>query len=273
MMKVSLSSAAAHRRDCLGLDPEALPGDRDDERHVPVLLREVPQRRAHLDPRLAADPLQPRQRRYVLHIHRVHAPHVDLAQDPAEVPPAAGAVAVVGGRPPMGEVRVAAQRRDLHDERVASLAQVREQHLEWEVAGVERELLAVQPDLGAVVVALEAHLPEVARLLRRARQRELLAVPADRGAVLRGVLGVPVVGNRDRGPARQVLLVEPALLLADEGVVLAEVPRAAEQLAVRLALADQRRAAGPLDEQLGRDGRGSLGATGGRLATALCVGR
>ena len=85
--------------------------------------------------------------------------------------------------------------------------------------------------------------------------------------------GVPVVGDRDRGPAGQVVLVEPALLLADEGVVLAEVPGAAEQLAVRLALADQRRAAGPLDAQLGRDGRGRLGAAGGRLATALRVGR
>ena len=62
--------------------------------------------------------------------------------------------------------------------------------------------------------------------------------------------GVPVVRDRDRSPAGEVVLLEPALVLADEGVVLAEVPGAAEQLAVGLALADQRLAGGPLDAQL-----------------------
>ena len=71
-----------------------------------------------------------------------------------------------------------------------------------------------------------------------------------------------------------MVLREPALLLADEGVVLAEVPGPPEQLAVYLALADEGLAARLLDAQF-RSGllRRERGAAGGRLAAALRVRR
>ena len=255
--------APAERRDRLRVVADVPPVHVHHERDVAVALREVPQRGPHLDLRRAAHAPQPRQDVHVLHVDRVHVPHVDLAQDPAEVPPAARAVAVVGGRTPVREVGVAPQRRDLDDQRVAALLQVLQGHLEREVARVDStQPPAVEPQLGAVVVALEADLPELAgALLRRAlrlRHRELLAVPADRRAVLGGVGRVPVVRDRDGAPAREVVLRVPALVLADEAVVAAEVPGAAQELPVHLTLADQRLAAGLLHAQLGRHGRGYL---------------
>src|SRR6185503_20767312 len=116
---------------------------------------------------------------------------------------------------------------------------------EREVAGVDAaELLAVQPHLRAVVVALEADLPELASpllgLFRRVGKGEVPAVPADVRLVLGRVGGVPVVGDPDRGPAGQIVLGVPLRALADERVVLTEVPGAAEQLAVHLSLSDER---------------------------------
>ena len=152
----------------------------------------------------------------------------------------------------MRQVRAAAQRRDLHDERVATLPQrLAEVGLEREVAREAADRLAVEPHLRAVVGSLEADLPEVVFALGRLGQRELLAIPTDRGLVECRVGGVPVVRGADRRPAREVALGVPALVVADEGVVGAEVPDPAEQEAVGLPLVDERARLGLAHCELG----------------------
>ena len=122
---------------------------------------------------------------------------------------------------------------------------------------------AVQPDRAAVVHALEAHLPEPLHVLRRLGQRELLAVPADasRGSRVRSV-AFQLLGTRTGlQPARSRWAI-PALRLADEQVVLAEVPAAAEQQPPVLALADQHALGGRLhlERRRGLVGRPGSGA-------------
>ena len=261
---VSVSSRVAFAGDRLRVHDDALAGQVEDERDVAVARADVANGGGDLHLRRSAQLAQARLHEDVLDVDRVDAAHVHLAQEPAEVPPAAGPEPVDGGGAPVRQVRVAAQRRDLDDERVAALADPGEIGLEREVADLAADLLAVQPDLGAVVRALEADLPELELAQHRRlgqRHRELLAVPADRGIVELRVGRVPVVRDRYLGPALEIALRVPALGGADLRVVLAEIPGPAEQLAVELALPDERLAAGALDLQLEARG-GGVGCTG-----------
>ena len=241
------------RRHRLRAERDALPGRVQDEGHVAVLLGEVAHQRAHLHASRPAQPAQPGQHLHVLDVDRVDRAHVHLAEQPAVIPPAPGAEAVHRRRAPVGQVGAAAQRRHLDHQRVAPSLQPVEVDLVGKQAGEAADGAAVEPDLGAVVGALEAHLPEAASLARGPGEGELPPVPADRGPVQGGVGGVPAVRHRDGRPALEVLLVVPALGVAgDERVVLSEVPLAAQQLSPGLPLADQRLAAGRLDPELRR---------------------
>jgi hypothetical protein len=243
-----------------------------------LLARHVAQVRAHVDLRGAADLGQVRQDVHVLDVDRVDLADVDLAQQPPEVPPAAGAVPVEGRRPPVREVAVAAQRRDLHDQRVAPLAQPVEVGLEREVARVPADRPAVEPDLRADVGALEADLPERALelVLGHLRDREFLAVPAHRCLVELGVARVPVVRDADRLPADEVVLGVPALDVSDrrQRVVGAEVPGAAQQLTRGLPFVDQGLAARRLHhERRRRLGLRRRGLAARRTGDAALRGR
>src|SRR3954452_22185227 len=136
----------------------AAPDPERDHRCV-LLTAQVAQQ--HLDPHLGRAPYSGKlgKRPHLFDVDAVDGPHVDLAKNPAEVPPAAGAVSVEGRGAPVGEVGAAPQRRDLDHEVVGAALEVLEVHLEREVAAEAADQLAVQVDEGAVVVALEAHFP------------------------------------------------------------------------------------------------------------------
>ncbi len=206
-----------------------------------------------VDPRRPAQGAEVRRHRQVGDVDRVDRPHVDLARDAAEVPPAAAAV-----RTPVREVGVAAPVGDPDHQPVAPLPEAVHVDLEGHVAGTAgADLLAVQPYGRPVVHRLEADDPAPAPAVRRPRQLELLAVPADALRVQLRVAAVPGVGDRGGAPAHQRALGEVALRDALELVVLAEVPGAAEPEPVGLALADVQLLARLLDLQLGsRRGRG-----------------
>ena len=211
----------------------------------------------------------------ILHVDGVDPTHVDLAQDPAEVPPAAGAVAVerrraasASGRscfaarrprrraccgPPSGS---SASPRRGSSRCTPSRAGCRSA-TPWcgsccPRSGPSRSASPSSVSFGTV---------------NSLRYQPTFAL------VLGRVLGVPVERDRDGRPAGEVVLRVPALLLADEGVVLSrkyQVPPSSSRFS--LALADQRLAAGRLDAQL-RSRRRRRGGRRGDLCVRPEAGR
>ena len=252
---LDLALAAGVEDVLTGVDRAPLLAARDHQRQADPLplRREGPHAHHRLDAGRALEAPQPGHDPERLHVESVDPAQPDLALEPAEVPPAAGARARAR-RPPVGEVDAAAQRRDAHHQRVSPGAQAVEPELEREVAAaVGAERLAVQPHARMMVGTEEAHAPAiaVAEPGRRARlpalprlraelgrDPELLAIPAHRPAVLGVVARVPVVRQAAayRRPAGEAPLGEVAPGEAHVRVVLPEVPGAAERVAAVLAL-------------------------------------
>ena len=167
-----------------------------------VACSRVSEPRPHMHPRALLGPADLGLRADALDVDSLVAAQVDLAQDPAVVPPAAARPSVralvaardVRSRPPVVHP---------HDEPVDAVAhEARRGQLERHVAElVLAQEHAVQPDLRAVVHRLEAELPAERGVLRG--QDEVLAIPPDRSAlaVVGVVLRVPGARDRRRRPA------------------------------------------------------------------------
>ena len=213
----------------------------------------VAHERRHLHLRVAPAAGERGAHDHLLEVGRVDPAQVDLPDDAAVVPPAAGGHAA--RRLPVGrEVRSLAARVDADDQAVrAAPREPLQDELEGQVGtGVGADLAAVEPHGRAVVHGLEAHHPLQRRV--SVRQLEVPPVPADRAAhrgraVVARVPGVRHGRGRPalcRGGHRQPVL--------DAGVrrVEPEQPRAVEQEATRVAVGVQR----PLRRRLRRARRG-----------------
>ncbi len=195
-------------------------------------------------------------------VDAVDALQVDLAQQPAVVPPAAGGVARAGqaGR---REVGAQAPVVDPDDEPVRAgplQRAVRDAQVPRQVgAGVATDRPAVEPDARSVVDRLEAHEPVQARA--SVGQAEVLAIPRDRSGHRRHgrVADVPGVGHGQRRPAVTARLALEGLAQPLARVVAAKQPLAAEQVAVVGAVLVDRAARDAVGRGEGR-GRGRDGA-------------
>ena len=179
--------------------------------------------------------MRAREQRADLHLLKIGALHgsqVHLAQESAEVPPAATR--------PGREVTSGATVVDAHDQPVDPVPKTVQVHFEWQVGPVvAANEASVQPHGRAVVDRLEADDPpagcgrHIARERTR-RQREIPAIPADVAVHARGgqVAGVVRIRDCRRGPADgRGNVSPPALRHADVGAVGAVQPLAAEQVA------------------------------------------
>ena len=264
------------------------PGDVDAQGAIGV----VAHGDAHPDVRRARRARQVGAHDDTRHIDPVDALQIDLAQDPAVVPPASRGIAGPG-QPRRREVGRQAAVVDADDEAVRARALEAlppQAQLERQVrAGIAADELAVEPHARAVVHRLEAHKP--VHPAPRVGQLEVLAVPADRA--LKGgdgvVAGVPGTRDLRHRPAVGRRLALEVLLEPDAGPIQPEHPVAAQQIAAvgRVAV---RRAAGDAvggpcpvfpAEQRERDQQGDRGcevmthlSTGHNTPTAteLCRG-
>ena len=182
----------------------------DEHRAVPVpgaeadelrLAGEVAHDRRLGHGRRARQARQVRRDEHLADVGARHRPQVHLAQDPAEVPPAATR--------PRREIRRTAAVIDADDQPVDARAEVREVDLErQERPRVGRDLAPVQPHRGPVVDRLKAEHPVAVALgdvggERLRREREVPPVPADRPGHARvgEIARVVGVGDRRRSPS------------------------------------------------------------------------
>ena len=214
--------------------------DRGAEAHLLLVLAEVGERCAELNGGGAGAARESRLGEEVADVHAVELAQVDLAQDPAVVPPAAagGAVVLVDERRQVG---LGTATVDAHNEVVhAAPSELVGGHLKREVCAlVGPDLVAVQVHARAVVHRLEADDP--AHAAAGLRSPEVGAVPAHAAALagVREVVGVPGVGDGDGRPARERRLALEALCQSLVERVAAEVPGAIHQVAARVAVVVQ----------------------------------
>ena len=238
------------------------------------LLGHVAQLDAHLDLGRAAHPPHARHDLHVLDVDRVDLAHVDLAQEPAEVPPAAGAEAVEGGGAPVGQVGLLRSEDTFTTSVLRPCCQPVEVDLEGEVAGVGADRLAVQPDPGAVVRRPRSGPSRTCSPFgRRGRVNSLRYQPTDD---LLSVVswafqlwGTPIAVQ----PTRSSCSYQRSASPWTRSVVLAEVPGAAQQQAPGLALVDERLAARALHRSSGAGAAAARAAAGRSADPARRPGR